>query len=212
MSSDRLERPFVKSGEMASFRGIARRLRRLCRAVPLALSLFAASFGATAATANPSLGEAVAAARNGDPRSQYVAGMMYLFGQGARRDIPEATRWLQMSARAGLPQAMVSLAGLYDIGVGVPFDVARATQLRQQAARAGYTMAQSQSEVDARLPGSRDYRRASVLTDLKILRGGSALCPQIRRRRVPGKSGIAGSGLSSGPGRRDRQNGRSQAL
>lgn len=171
-------------GRAAGFQqGIARRLRQFCRVGSMALALCTASFGATVALANPSLGEAVAAARTGDARAQYIAGMMYLFGQGARRDVPEGARWLLKSAQAGLPQAMVSLAGLYDVGVGVPFDPTRAVQLRQQAARAGYAMAKSQLDIDARLPGARDYRRASVLTDLKLY---AAAVPYARRSAAAG--------------------------
>jgi len=170
-------------GKVAPPGGVARHLRRLGRIVSISVALCAASFGATAALANPSLGEAVAAARAGDARAQYMAGMMYLFGQGTRRNIPEGARWLQKSAQAGLPQAMVSIAGLYDVGVGVPFDPARAVQLRQQAARAGFEMARSQLEVDARLPGTRDHRRASVLTDLKLY---AAAVPYARRSAAAG--------------------------
>lgn len=159
------------------------RLRRFSRVATLALALCIAGVGTTVALANPSLGEAVAAAQTGDARAQYMAGMMYLFGQGTRRDIPEGARWLQKSGEAGLPQAMVSLAGLYDVGVGVPFDPARAVQLRQQAARAGYAMARSQLDVDARLPRTRDYRRASVLTDLKLY---AAAVPYARRSAAAG--------------------------
>lgn len=125
----------------------------------------------------------MAAAREGDPGAQYAVAMNYLLAKGTRRDVAEAARWLQRSAAAGLPQAMVSLASLYDVGVGVPFDDARATQLRQQAARAGNSMARSQLEVDARLPGTRDYRRASTLTDLRL---HAAAIPYARRSAAAG--------------------------
>ena len=84
---------------------------------------------------NPSLPEALSAARAGDARAQYIVGMMYLQGQGARQNLPESARWLEQSARAGMPHAIVSLANLYDVGLGVPFDPDRATALRQLAAR-----------------------------------------------------------------------------
>jgi uncharacterized protein len=118
--------------------------------------------------ANPSLRETLPAARAGDARAQYIAGMTYLFGQGTRQDITEAARWLGLSARAGIPQAMVALASLYDVGHGVPFDRDRATQLRQQAARSGNPTARGQLADDIRLPGQRDFRRANVLTDLRL--------------------------------------------
>jgi TPR repeat protein len=134
----------------------------------LALVFGAAVPGAVCAQGNPPFREVLAAANGGDAGAQYMAGMTYLLGQGTRQDIPAAVRWLQKSAQAGLPQALVALAGLHDVGQGVPFDANRATQLRQQAARAGNSTARSQLEVDARIPGTRDYRRASILTDMKL--------------------------------------------
>ncbi len=120
------------------------------------------------ARGNPSLRETLPAARAGDGGAQYLSGMMYLFGQGTRQDVTEAVRWLQASAASGVPQAMVAMAGLHDVGQGVPLDVDRATRLRQQAAKAGDPRARGQLEDDARLHGHRDFRRASILTDLHL--------------------------------------------
>ena len=117
--------------------------------------------------ANPSFGDALRRAKDGDAGSQYVVGMMYLFGQGTRADAAEGARWTQSSARLGMPQALVALAALHDIGQGVPLDAAKATQLRQQAADAGNSTARAQLETDRKLPGTRDFRRADALTDFK---------------------------------------------
>lgn len=146
-----------------------KRERRLAsQALLFCLVVFAAGTGAACAQGNPPLRDVLAAANRGDAGAQYMAGMMNLLGQGTRQDLPEAARWLQQSAKAGVPQALVALANLHDVGQGVPFDPERATQLRQQAARAGNSMARSQLDIDARRPGTRDYRRASTLTDLKL--------------------------------------------
>ncbi len=118
------------------------------------------------AFANPSLRETLPAARAGNAGAQYVAGMMYLFGDGTRQDIGEAVRWLNSSAAAGLPQAMVALAQLHDVGVGVALDAGLATRWRERAAQAGDPTARGQLADDRRLGGQRDFRRASVLTDL----------------------------------------------
>ena len=120
------------------------------------------------AAANPSLPEALQAANAGDARAQYMVGMMYMFGQNTRQDIAEGARWLERSVRAGIPQAMVALAALYDVGQGVPEDPKYATQLREQAARTGDPTARGQIADDRRLRGQADFRRASVLTDLKL--------------------------------------------
>ena len=60
--------------------------------------------------ANPSFGDALRSAKAGDSRSQYVVGMMYLFGQGTRADAAEGARWIKSSAGSGMPQALVALA------------------------------------------------------------------------------------------------------
>lgn len=121
---------------------------------------------ASIAFANPSLRDTLPKARSGDRGAQYMAGMSYLFGDGTRQDIPEAVRWLKQSAANGLPQAMVALAQLHDVGVGVALDEALATQWRQRAAQAGDPTARGQLADDRKSGGQRDFRRASVLTDL----------------------------------------------
>ena len=141
-------------------------LKNVVRAAVLTAALFFIS----SAIANPTLREVLPVAQSGDARAQYIAGMIYLFGDGTRQNITEAVRWLQSSARAGMPQAIVALAGLYDVGQGVPFDADRAMQLRQQAARAGDPTARAQLADDQQLRGQRDFRRASILTDLKQYR------------------------------------------
>jgi len=136
------------------------------RAIGLVLTL-AASLWTSSALAGPSLRDTLPAARAGNAGAQYVAGMMYLFGDGTRQDIPEAVRWLKASAATGMPQAMVAMAALYDVGQGVALDPDQATQWRQRAAQAGDPTARGQLADDQKLAGQRDFRRASVLTDLK---------------------------------------------
>lgn len=123
------------------------------------------------AAANPSLAEALKRAKAGDIGSQYVTGMMYLFGQGTQPNLAEGVRWLESSARSGLPQALVALAVLYDIGYGVPLDTGRATELREQAAKTGNPTARAQLEADRKMPGAHDFRRADALTDFKQYAG-----------------------------------------
>ncbi len=131
-----------------------------CLAILLALCV-------PAFAANPSFGEALRSAKSGDTRSQYIVGMMYLFGQGTRPNSAEGARWIQSSASSGMPQALVALATLHDIGHGVPLDVVKATRLRQQAADAGNSTARAQIETDRKMPGTHDFRRADALTDFR---------------------------------------------
>ena len=51
-------------------------------------------------------------------------GVLYANGQGVRRDMAEATRWLEKAAAIGDAAAMVGLGNMYVSGK------ARATQLR----------------------------------------------------------------------------------
>ena len=115
----------------------------------------------------PSLADALRAAKSGDRRAQYIAGTMYMLGDGTKQNLAEAARWLHLSAQGGLPQAMVALGNLYDVGQGVPLDTARAADLRQQAARAGNATARGMIEDDRKMPGQADFRRANILYDLK---------------------------------------------
>lgn len=134
---------------------------------------------------NPSLPEALRAARSGDSRAQYIAGTMYMLGDGTKQNLTEAARWLQLSAQGGLPQAMVALGNLYDIGQGVPLDTARAAGLRQQAAHAGNATARGMIEDDRKMPGQADFRRASILYDLKLY---DATIPYAKRAAAAGSA------------------------
>ena len=45
--------------------------------------------------------ESLEAAKQGDPDAQYMAGFLYLRGQGVRRDLMRAYQWLTLAARQG---------------------------------------------------------------------------------------------------------------
>ena len=138
-----------------------RAIRAACSVLAIASLIFTSPV-----LANPSLRKTLPAARAGDARAQYIVGMMYLFGDGTRQDLAAAVRWLESSAASGMPQAMVALAQLHDVGQGVAQDADAATRLRQRAARAGDPTARGQLVDDQKTGGQRDFRRASVLTDL----------------------------------------------
>jgi TPR repeat protein len=122
---------------------------------------------ASGLAATPAFERALRDAKAGDTRSQYVVGMMYLFADGTTRNPEEGARWIERSANAGMPQGLVALAAITDIGYGVKLDEARATQLREQAAKAGNSTARSQLDLDRKLPGTRDFRRADALWDFR---------------------------------------------
>ena len=141
-------------------------MKSMCRFLAIAWVLVIPAIAIAAS--NPRLADALKAAKAGDAPAQYIVGMMYLFGQETKQNIPEGASWLARSVKGGMPQAMVALAQLYDVGQGVSFDAARATQLRQQAAKLGNPTAIGQVKEDENKPGQRDFRRASVLTDLSL--------------------------------------------
>lgn len=58
------------------------------------------------------LDESLAAARKGDADAQYMAGFLYMRGQGARRDLTRAYRWFTLAARQGDSFAADELEGL----------------------------------------------------------------------------------------------------
>ena len=117
---------------------------------------------------NLTLSDALRAANSGDPRAQFMVGMMSLTGDGARQDIGRGAEWLEKSARGDVAPAMVALANIYDAGAGVPIDTARATQWRQRAADMGNDVARGQIADDRRMPGQHDFRKANTLIDLKL--------------------------------------------
>src|SRR4051812_18271856 len=119
-------------------------------------------------TQNPKFNDALRAANGGDPRAEFIVGMMLVTGDGTPQDIGRGSQWLDKSARAGIPQAMVNLANLYDAGAGVQLDTTRADQWRQRAADLGDPTARGQIADDRRMPGQHDFRRANTLADLKL--------------------------------------------
>ncbi len=45
--------------------------------------------------------ESLEAAKQGDADAQYMAGFLYMRGQGTRRDLPRAYQWFTLAARQG---------------------------------------------------------------------------------------------------------------
>jgi len=85
----------------------------------------------------------LAKAERGDASAQYIAGFMYVRGQGVAQNLPEAARWLRASAEQGNANAQWSLGTLYELGFGVPKDYAEAFRLYGLAAPRGVAEAQS---------------------------------------------------------------------
>lgn len=56
--------------------------------------------------------ESLAAAQKGDADAQYMAGFLYMRGQGTRRDLTRAYGWFTLAARQGDSFAADELEGL----------------------------------------------------------------------------------------------------
>jgi TPR repeat protein len=58
----------------------------------------------------------------GDPRAQYVVGLLYKNGQGVKADDIEAAAWFRKAAEQGHARAQFQLGAMYEQGIGVPRD------------------------------------------------------------------------------------------
>ena len=76
-------------------------------------------------------------AKSGDPRAQYILGLMSLEGKGGPRDEAAALGWLRKSADQGNISAMFDLALMYDQGEGIAEDNTEAVRWYRLAAERG---------------------------------------------------------------------------
>lgn len=82
------------------------------------------------------------AAEQGQGEAQNALAMLYMSGEGVRKDEAQAVRWLTTAAEAQVATAQSNLGYLYLSGQGVPRDPARAAELLRQAAGKGVAEAQ----------------------------------------------------------------------
>lgn len=66
------------------------------------------------------------AAKEGDVHAQYRLGLVYLKGEGVRRDPSRARKWLHKSAEAGYAGAQAALGAMYAKGIGAERNVVQA--------------------------------------------------------------------------------------
>ena len=84
------------------------------------------------------LTQAVAAAEAGYAAAQWVAGMLYEWGEGIPSDPVRALEWYRKAVGQGFAPAMAALGDIYQNGNGVPRDLQRAARLYLKSALAGY--------------------------------------------------------------------------
>ncbi len=62
------------------------------------------------------------AAAQGDAEAQYLLGLMYLKGEGVKKDFALAERWLRKAAVQDVIEAQSALGDIYETGKGVKID------------------------------------------------------------------------------------------
>jgi TPR repeat protein len=83
------------------------------------------------------------AANNGDSRSMFSLGSLYMRGTGVPQDNTQAYAWFRRAAEAGLPQAQYNVAFMLEQGSGVDSDPAAALEWYAKSARNGLPQAQA---------------------------------------------------------------------
>lgn len=77
------------------------------------------------------------AAELGDPEAQYNLGLLYMEGNGLKKDEKIAAGWIQKAADQGHNEALRKLAWCYLYGRGVRQSLAQSVKLSQKASGAG---------------------------------------------------------------------------
>ena len=83
------------------------------------------------------------AAANGDSRSMFSLGSLYMRGTGVAQSAEDAYAWFLRAAEVGLPQAQYNVAFMLEQGNGVDSDPASALRWYEKAAKAGLPQAQA---------------------------------------------------------------------
>ncbi len=86
------------------------------------------------------------AATSGNPRAQYMLGLMLLNGTGVDPDLGQAVGWIFKAAEQGLPQAQNDLATFYAQGRGLRRDLHQALFWLRRAADQGLPVARENLE------------------------------------------------------------------
>ncbi len=82
------------------------------------------------------------AAKQGDTKSEYNLGLMYLSGDGVKQNNSEALKWFTLSANGGFAEAQYRLGVIYFRNDIVPIDYAEAVKWYRAAASQGHVKSQ----------------------------------------------------------------------
>ena len=84
------------------------------------------------------------AAESGEAKNQFQLGVRFLQGDGVRKDLAKAIKWIRKSADKGDPEAQFKLADLYKNGIGVAQNLVESAKWCKQAAERGLVTAQAE--------------------------------------------------------------------
>lgn len=111
------------------------------------------------------------------PYAQYYLGIMYANGQGVKKDLKTAARWLRSAAEQGIPQAQFRLGELYAAGNGVPRDYERAYVWFSIASHFGHKAAASAQGSAVSHLSAAELREAKKLSEELIARYSQPVRP-----------------------------------
>ena len=98
---------------------------------------------AARALTSDTLAETVRRAEAGDVEAQVLAGIAFLDGEVAPKDVDKAASWIRAAAEQGHPIGQNMLGNLYNSGSGMPQDPVKAVEWFGKAAAQGYAQAQN---------------------------------------------------------------------
>ena len=119
-------------------------------------------------------------AENGNSDAQYKLGLLYLTGNGALQDFPEAAKWLKLAAEQGYGLAQYELGLIYRTGYGLAVDQVQSYVWLNLAAAAGI-----QQAVAARDDVMRTLSNKQLSQAQKIAREWLAARPESKARNNP---------------------------
>lgn len=103
-------------------------------------------------------------AENGDMNAQYQLGLLYLTGNGALQDFPEAAKWLKLAAEQGYGLAQYELGMIYRSGYGLPTDHVQSYVWLNLAAAAGVQQAVTARDEVMRSLSSKQLAQAQKIS------------------------------------------------
>ena len=101
-------------------------------------------------------------AEQGDAKTQFLVGAMYMDGLGITQDYSEAVKWYRLSAEQEFAMAQHNLGFMYEMGRGVKQDYKEAVKWYRLSAKQGFAKAQYNLGIryDVGKGVKRDYKEA----------------------------------------------------